>query len=44
MASRIVLFSTSSAHTLKIKADINRLKHILDVKKIQYEEVSMVLS
>eukprot|EP00891_Asterochloris_glomerata_P008694 jgi/Astpho2/8694/Aster-x0818 len=43
MAPRIVLFSTSSAHTLKIKADISRLKHILDVKKIQYEEVDLAM-
>lgn len=37
----VILYSTTCASTLKMKTDIMHLKHILDTKKIVYEEVGL---
>ena len=37
--SDVVLYSTTSAATLKLKTDIYRIKLLLDLKRVQYEEV-----
>ena len=37
----IVLYSTSSAATLQLRTAISRIKLILDVKGVQYEEVRL---
>lgn len=39
MDPKVVLYSSSTAHTLKSRTDIGKIKHILDAKKIPYEEV-----
>lgn len=36
---KVVLYCTSVATTLKTKTDITKIKHILDAKRVQYEEV-----
>lgn len=40
VGAHIVLYSTSCAPTAKGKADINRIKNLLDAKRVRYEEVS----
>lgn len=35
----ITLYTTTCAGTVKVKTDISRIKHILDLKKFDYEEV-----
>ena len=37
--SKVVLYTTSTATTLKLKHDIKRIKELLDAKKVHYEEV-----
>jgi hypothetical protein len=37
--ANVILYSTTFAATLKIKSDITKIKHILDSKKIPYEDV-----
>ncbi|KAL6771805.1 hypothetical protein ACKKBG_A27870 [Auxenochlorella protothecoides x Auxenochlorella symbiontica] len=38
---QVVLYSTTSAATLKVKTDITKIRHILDAKKVPYEEVDL---
>lgn len=38
-APQVVLYSTSSAGTLKVRSDIGRIKILLEAKRVQYEEV-----
>lgn len=38
--SKVVLYTTSTATTLKLKADIKRIRELLQAKKVHYEEVS----
>ncbi len=33
------MYTTSTAATLKLKADIRRMKELLEAKKVKYEEV-----
>lgn len=40
---RIVLYATGCPATLKTKTDITKVRHILDAKRVQYEEVRSVL-
>lgn len=37
--AKVVLYSTSCASTLKMKTDISRVKQLLQIKKVDYEEV-----
>ena len=37
--AKVVLYSTSCASTLKMKTDISRVKQLLHIKKVEYEEV-----
>lgn len=37
--AKVVLYSTSCASTLKMKTDISRVKQLLHIKKVDYEEV-----
>ena len=37
--SKVVLYTTSTATTLKLKADIKRIRELLEAKKVHYEEV-----
>lgn len=39
MTASVVLYATSCAATVKAKSDINRIKNLLDAKRVQYEEV-----
>ncbi len=39
VSAQIVLYSTSCAPTAKGKSDINRIKNLLDAKRVQYDEV-----
>ena len=39
MGPAVILYSTSCPTTLKTRTDISTLKHILDAKKVEYEEV-----
>jgi hypothetical protein len=39
--SNVILYSTTFAATLKIRSDITKIKHILDSKKIPYDDVSV---
>ena len=41
--AKVVLYSTSCASTLKMKTDINRVKQLLHIKKVEYEEVGLLL-
>jgi glutaredoxin 3 len=41
--STVVLWISSCATTLKGRTDITKIKHILDTKKIEYEEVDLSL-
>ena len=41
MAAPIVLYATSCGATVKVKSDINRIKNLLDAKRVQYEEVRL---
>ena len=36
---KVVLYTTSTATTLKLKADIKRIRELLEAKKVHYEEV-----
>ncbi len=38
--SRIILYTTSITAIPKVKADHDRIKRILDAKRVEYEEVS----
>lgn len=38
--SRIVFYTTSITAIPKVKADHDRIKRILDAKRVEYEEVS----
>jgi len=38
---KVTLWTTSCVGTLKGRTDINKLKHILDAKKVEYEEVDL---
>jgi len=40
----VVLYSSTSAGTLKAKSDIQRIKLLLDAKRVQYEEVGPALN
>ena len=40
MAVDIVLYSTTCAGTVKVRSDITRIKQLLEVKRVQYEEAS----
>ena len=40
--AKVTLYSTSCAATLKMKTDISRVKQLLLIKKVEYEEVSEV--
>ena len=35
----VVLYTTSTATTLKLKHDVKRIKELLEAKKVDYEEV-----
>lgn len=37
--AKVVLYSTTCASTLKMKTDISRVKQLLQIKKVDYEEV-----
>jgi hypothetical protein len=43
MTNNVILYTTSCATTTKQKKDYSKLKHILDVNKYNYEEVSFQL-
>lgn len=38
--AKVVMYTTSTAATLKLKSDIRRMKELLEAKKVIYEEVS----
>ena len=40
--SKVVLYTTSTATTLKLKHDIKRIKELLVAKKVHFEEVKGV--
>lgn len=39
--AKVVLYSTSCASTLKMKTDISRVKQLLHIKKVEYEEIDL---
>ncbi|KAL4422326.1 hypothetical protein ABPG75_008523 [Micractinium tetrahymenae] len=41
--AHVVLFSTSCAPTAKGKSDINRIKCLLDAKRVQYDEIDLAM-
>jgi glutaredoxin len=41
MPARVVLWFSSCATTLKGRTDVTKIKHILDAKKTEYEEVDL---
>ena len=42
--AKVVLYSTSCASTLKMKTDISRVKQLLQIKKVDYEEVCLAVA
>lgn len=43
-SSKVQLYTTSTATTLKLKHDVKRMKELLDAKKVDYEEVGLDIS
>lgn len=41
--AKVVLYSTSCASTLKMKTDISRVKQLLQIKKVDYEEIDLAV-
>jgi hypothetical protein len=42
--SKVQLYTTSTATTLKLKHDVKRMKELLDAKKVNYEEVGLEIT